>query len=403
MKQKNLAIVWESITDGGVNSYLKYLLLSKTFQKLNVFIITNSTNNGAKYLKKNLKNYKNIKFIYFKSFYIKKKNFLEKCINYFLKPIFFIKTIKTFDKIFEKVKIDTLICQCGNYGGFRSEQSAILAANKKNIRKILLVIHHKCEHYPIFFKTILKFINHKIGQKIDCLVTVSKATLKSIKKNSNLWNSNILTKIIHNGIKVESFKKKKYLKNIFTKYKIKPYHIKIGMLARISDDKGHDVLIKSISLLNKNLLKKIKVILIGRGNKNEILQIKILIKKYNLENNIIILNYLDIDSQKILSNLDLLVSATKKFEGFGLSIAESVIVGTPVIATRVGGVPEFFNNNYGKLIDSKKPIKLKLAIEDFYTNKKKWVYNINKSKVNFKKKFNNEVMARKYFSLINKK
>ena len=56
------------------------------------------------------------------------------------------------------------------------------------------------------------------------------------------------------------------------------------MLARISDDKGHDVLIKSISLLNKNLLKKIKVILIGRGNKNEILQIKILIKKYNLEN-----------------------------------------------------------------------------------------------------------------------
>lgn len=77
MKQKNLAIIWESITDGGVNSYLKYLLLSKTFQKLNVFIITNSTNNGAKYLKKDLKNYKNIKFIYFKSYYIKKKNFLK--------------------------------------------------------------------------------------------------------------------------------------------------------------------------------------------------------------------------------------------------------------------------------------------------------------------------------------
>ena len=135
MKQKNLAIVWESITDGGVNSYLKYLLLSKTFQKLNVFIITNSTNNGAKYLKKDLKNYKNKKFIYFKSFYIKKKNFLERVIGYFLKPFFFLKTINTFDKIFEKVEIDTLICQCGNYGGFRSEQSAILAANKKILEK----------------------------------------------------------------------------------------------------------------------------------------------------------------------------------------------------------------------------------------------------------------------------
>ena len=280
-----------------------------------------------------------------------------------------------------------MICQCGNYGGFRSEQSAIFAAYKKNIRKILLVIHHKCENYPIFLKTVLKFINYKISKKINFLVTVSKSTLKSIKKNSNLCNSNVNTKIIHNGIKIERFKNKNYLKNIFNKYKIKPYHIKIGMLARISEDKGHDILIKSASLLKKNLLKKTKILLIGRGNKNEILKIKMLIKKYNLNDNVIILNYLDINSQKILSNINLLVSATKEFEGFGLSIAESVIVGTPVIATRVGGVPEFFNNDYGKLIDSKNHIKLKLAIEDFYINKKKWIYNINKSKINFKKKF----------------
>ena len=89
MNRKNIGIVWESISDGGVNSYLKYLLLSKEFQKFNIFIITNSTNGGAKYLKKDLKNYKNIKFIYFKSYYIKKKNFLERFINYFLKPFFF--------------------------------------------------------------------------------------------------------------------------------------------------------------------------------------------------------------------------------------------------------------------------------------------------------------------------
>lgn len=403
MSKKNIAIAWESITDGGVNSYLRYLLTSKKFKNFNIYIITNSTNEGAKYLKKDLRNMKNIKFVMFESFFVKKKNLIKKIIYYFLKPIFFIKTIEIFDKIFEKIHIDILICQCGNYGNFRSEQAAIFSAHKKKIHKIFLVVHHKCETYPFFYEQILKFINSKIREKINFLITVSRATMQSIKTNSNLWNSNIHTKIIHNGIKVESFKRKKYLKNIFIKYKIKPYHIKIGMLARISDDKGHDVLIKSISLLNKNLLKKIKVILIGRGNKNEILQIKILIKKYNLENNIIILNYLDIDSQKILSNLNLLVSATKEFEGFGLSIAESIIVGTPVIATRVGGVPEFFNKNYGRLIDPKNPTKLKLAIEDFYINKKKWIYNMKKSKINFKKNFNNEVMARKYLSLMNKK
>ena len=75
-----------------------------------------------------------------------------------------------------------------------------------------------------------------------------------------------------------------------------------------------------------------------------------------------------------MNHLHLIESATKEFEGFGLSIAESIIVGTPVIATRVGGVPEFFNKNYGRLIDPKNPTKLKLAIEDFYINKKKWIY-----------------------------
>ena len=73
---------------------------------------------------------KNIKFVMFKSFFVK-KNLIKKIIYYFLKPIFFIKTIEIFDKIFKKIHIDILICQCGNYGNFRSEQVAIFSAHKK--------------------------------------------------------------------------------------------------------------------------------------------------------------------------------------------------------------------------------------------------------------------------------
>ena len=85
----------------------------------------------------------------------------------------------------------------------------------------------------MFFKTILKFINYKVSQKINYLITVSKATLETIKNNSNLYNHYVNTKIIHNGIKVENLKKKNYLKNIFVKYKIKHYHIIIFNLERL--------------------------------------------------------------------------------------------------------------------------------------------------------------------------
>ena len=49
-----IAIVWESETGGGVNSYLKYLLESKAFFKNQITIFTNTTNQGAKLLAKDL-------------------------------------------------------------------------------------------------------------------------------------------------------------------------------------------------------------------------------------------------------------------------------------------------------------------------------------------------------------
>ena len=72
-----------------------------------------------------------------------------------------------------------------------------------------MVVHqNKCEKYPFFYKQILKFINSKIREKINFLITVSRATIQSIKTNSNLLTARTKTKIIHNGVKIEKFKKK---------------------------------------------------------------------------------------------------------------------------------------------------------------------------------------------------
>ena len=64
-KINNIAIVWESETGGGVNSYLKYLLQSKAFSEKKITIFTNKENKGAQFLIKDFKDQKNIKFIFF--------------------------------------------------------------------------------------------------------------------------------------------------------------------------------------------------------------------------------------------------------------------------------------------------------------------------------------------------
>ena len=72
-------------------------------------------------------------------------------------------------------------------------------------------------------------------------------------------------------------------------------------------------------------------------------------------------------------SLDLLLSLTKSYEGFGLSIAEAMSVGTPVLATDVGGVNEFFNNECGKLIKFAKVEDIKNSLMDFCDNKKDFI------------------------------
>ena len=82
--------------------------------------------------------------------------------------------------------------------------------------------------------------------------------------------------------------------------------------------------------------------------------------------------YIDIESSIILRKLDLLVSLTKDFEGFGLSLAEALAVKTPVLATRVGGSIEFLNNKNSTLISPNNHKELRFFLIEFTKNSAKF-------------------------------
>ena len=387
-----IGILWENFEFGGVTSHLENLLNNKAFKNYEFTIFTNKTNKAVQILRKRLNNSK-IKFEYFNSLnVIFFNNLIFKTLFFLLRPLLFIFSIFQFYFMLKKFKFDILLSECGGYGDFRSEISGILASRFLNFPVKILLIHHSYTK-PFLWNFLLRIIDVFVKKSIDGLIFVSKATKNNIYQNTFLSSSNIKGKVIYNGVKIS--KKKKFDKKL-DKLIISDGKLKLGMLSRIEPNKGQEILIDIFSELPKEKKKKVKIYFIGNGSKKYIEKLKIKLKNFKIHNKFEFTGYVNIESSIILKKLDLLVSLTKDFEGFGLSLAESLSVNTPVLATKVGAVKEFLNNKNSILIEPNNKKQLKSAILKFVKNPKKYKHQGILGGKLIKRSFNSEKMAQNY-------
>ena len=170
------------------------------------------------------------------------------------------------------------------------------------------------------------------------------------------------------------------------------------MLSRIEFYKGQMDLVKGFNKLPKNIQNRLRVYFIGDGNKEEVENLKKFILLKKLENYFIFTGYIDCSSILILSKLDLVLSLTRTFEGFGLSIAEAMSVKTPVLATKVGAITEYLDPNNSTLIDAGNIDQITNALNDFVVNKVTWDKKADVAKNTIVKNFSSELMAKNYFN-----
>ena len=144
---------------------------------------------------------------------------------------------------------------------------------------------------------------------------------------------------------------------------------KLECWQKIEGYKGQIDLVNAFSKLSPKLQKKFKVFFVGNGEKEELKLLVDLINKKNLKNTFKVIKFINEENLLILKNFDLLISLTRDFEGFGYSIAEALYVQTPVIATKVGGVGEFLNEQNSTLVRPGNLNDISNAIKKFYYKK----------------------------------
>ena len=125
--------------------------------------------------------------------------------------------------------------------------------------------------------------------------------------------------------------------------------IKFVCVGRLVEQKGFDRLIEACNRLLKDGINNFYINILGSGPLEN--ELSSLINKYKLNDNINLYGYCD-NPYAILYNSDAFLLSSRD-EAFPLVVGESLIVGTPIIATDCCGVKEWLGNNeFGLIVEN---------------------------------------------------
>ncbi|MFA5145400.1 MAG: glycosyltransferase family 4 protein [Candidatus Omnitrophota bacterium] len=144
----------------------------------------------------------------------------------------------------------------------------------------------------------------------------------------------------------------------------------VGIVARLSDVKGHTYLIEAMEGVLKDI-PEAALLIAGEGKMKE--GLVSLVKSLGIEKSVVFLPEIE-DTRDVLSAMDLFVMPSLK-EGLGLALMEAMAFGLAVIGTDTGGIKSLIQDGYnGLLVRPKDSCQLQKAISGLLKDEQKRGY-----------------------------
>ena len=243
--------------------------------------------------------------------------------NLFKRILNFHRTLKKLKTVKKENQLDVVISHLENFN-FHN----ILTAGKVNCKTIITV--HSVKSKALKNKRIVQRFKEKalikiLYSKADKIVAVSKGIKSDLINNFGLKEDKII--VIYNAFDVSS---------IIDTSKEKTENEFIGLfnnqtivnVASLRYPKGQWHLLRAFQRVIDDFPES-NLLIIGKGDYREYLQE--LASQLNIEKNVHFLGFIN-NPFKFVSKADLFVFSSL-YEGFGMVLLESMIVGTPVIST----------------------------------------------------------------------
>ncbi len=200
------------------------------------------------------------------------------------------------------------------------------------------------------------------------IITISKQVYEDTLKLFDLPSEKVI--INPNGFDDKIFRpmnvnKKEVLKKLGTDFIADKV---VSFVGKFTEFKGIDILIKAAKIVSQRV-NDVGFYLAGDGELRK--KMEKLAKNSGLKN-VTFLGHQTQENVALLYNIANLSVVPSRVEPFGLVAIEALACGTPVVATNAGGLPDFINENVGKLVEMDNPKALAEGIiEELKNNTKK--------------------------------
>ncbi|MFX0140893.1 MAG: glycosyltransferase family 4 protein [Candidatus Hodarchaeota archaeon] len=224
-----------------------------------------------------------------------------------------------------------------------TERSLASLVAAQHIKKPLVITIHGAElTYDPFWEKNAEFIQHVILHA-DKIITVSNYTGSYLQKRGIYKNFTV----IPNGIDSLRFAPMD-ISELRKKHDLK-YNDKILLFTgAISKRKGLDILLNSLLLIHQ---KDFKLVIVG--TKGDLwTKLNSLISKLRINDKVLVVGEVLEEALPAYYNLtDIFIFPTNwKTEGFGIVALEAMACAKPVIASRIGPIPEIVKDNFNGLL-----------------------------------------------------
>ncbi|MDD5259392.1 MAG: glycosyltransferase family 4 protein [bacterium] len=157
--------------------------------------------------------------------------------------------------------------------------------------------------------------------------------------------------VLHNAIDLAEATQKSIEFDFRKRYNINPDILLMGVVGRIAPEKGQEYFVRAGAGLVKKY-PQVKMVFCGEPflevDKRYLAGVKDFVGRENIGDKVLFTGYLD-NIWPLVAALDIIVVPSLR-EGFGRILLEAMIMAKPIVAARVGGIPEIIHHDREALL-----------------------------------------------------